>query len=74
MIWTTHCSGKLKSPKTSPMRSLMVAVYGAAFAVTAALVALAAVLPTILIELGNFEAEWKAELARIKVNVDTKRY
>ncbi|KAH7703260.1 CRE-ROL-6 protein, partial [Aphelenchoides avenae] len=70
MIWTTHCSGKLKSPKTSPMRSLMVAVYGAAFAVTAALVALAAVLPTILIELGNFEAEWKAELARIKNTSD----
>lgn len=68
MIWTTRVSGKLKPAKTSPMRSLMVAVYGAAFAVTAALVALAAVLPTILIELGSFEAEWQAEIARIKVN------
>lgn len=66
MVWSTQLSGKLQ-PRPSPMRSLMTLVYGAAFAVTAALVALAAVLPTILVELGNFETEWRAELAKIKV-------
>lgn len=67
MIWTTQLSDKHKPAKISHMRSLMVAVYGAACAVTAALITLAAVLLTILIELGSFEAEWQGEMARIKV-------